>query len=232
MCIYRYIWFDFILFYLLICLPVLFFFYYFVYFFVFHNVRRVIIYRYDTIDIKRISADQPNPDHKPVMIIPERIANLKELHAYFSKVVSVAVPIANDYYYFFKVLFSRFKILTLTDCWWPRTLKLYEAGFTDAVQEYAAFSGSIPLVQVSLHFIQHNENQFLRGFYIYVSWSLYKFLLLTCWFSVRRKQRQFTVQEWAQWYANLLLVNEQREVGRDRSGYSVGPTRGVNHSGA
>jgi len=47
---------------------------------------------------------------------------------------------------------------------------------------------------------------------------------------VRRKQRQFTVQEFAQWHANLLLVNEQREAGRDRSGYSVGPTRGVNHS--
>ena len=44
------------------------------------------------------------------------------------------------------------------------------------------------------------------------------------------EQREFTVQEWAQWYANLLLVNEQREAGRDRSGYSVGPTRGVNHS--
>ncbi len=67
----------------------------------FHNVRRVIVYRYETIDIKRISADQPNPDHKPVMTIPERIANLKELHAYFSKVVSVAVLIANEYYYFF-----------------------------------------------------------------------------------------------------------------------------------
>jgi hypothetical protein len=44
------------------------------------------------------------------------------------------------------------------------------------------------------------------------------------------EQREFTVQEWAQWYANLLLVNEQREAGRDRSGDSVGPTRVVNHS--
>ena len=67
-----------------------------------------ILYRYETFDIKRTSADQPNPEKKPVMTIPERIANLKKLHAYFSKVVSVAVPIANYCYYFFKLSFRRF----------------------------------------------------------------------------------------------------------------------------
>ena len=116
-----YVYTDFILFYFILFIDLLDYyflllFYIFFLCFIMSYIRRVIIYRYDTIDIKRISADQPNPDHKPVMTVSERIANLKELHAYFSKVVSVAVPIANDYYYFFKVLFSRFKILTLTDC--------------------------------------------------------------------------------------------------------------------
>jgi hypothetical protein len=67
------------------------------------------------MDIKGTLARQPNPENKPVMSIEKRIENLKALHAYFSKVVSVAVPYA-IYYYFFKTISHRFKILTLTDC--------------------------------------------------------------------------------------------------------------------
>ena len=53
------------------------------------------------MDVKRTLAEQPNPENKPVITIDQRIANLKALHAYFSKVVSVAAPFAICYYYFF-----------------------------------------------------------------------------------------------------------------------------------
>ncbi len=86
--------------------------YYFNYFFICQffciSSCACILYRYETFDVKRTLAEQPDPENKPVMTIPERIANLQKLHAYFSKVVSVAVPIANYCYYFFKLFFRRF----------------------------------------------------------------------------------------------------------------------------